>query len=123
MDADALADELRSYGVSVESIAVEEGTVGVTYLTAFPGETVPKREVGRACNALIDLADEGRWEPQPVEATVVRAPGDVLGWWSLDPAWIDRIVADDLTETEFSTRVVETITHPAPDDGSEGDDR
>ncbi|WP_280537614.1 hypothetical protein [Halopenitus sp. POP-27] len=122
MDADALADELRSFGVSVESLSLTAGTVDVTYLTAFPGETVTKREIGRACNALIDLAEQGRWNPQPVEATVIRAPGDVLGWWSVDPAWIDDLVAEELTETEFSTRVLETVVHDVDADAGDGPD-
>ncbi|MFC6613385.1 hypothetical protein ACFQAS_13390 [Halopenitus salinus] len=111
MDADALAAELRSYGISVEDLSVDEDALRVTYMTAFPGDTVHHPEIGRACNALIDLQEADRWEPTRVEATVERAPGDVLGRWHVEPEWFERLASYELSETEFSTRVVETIDH------------
>jgi hypothetical protein len=111
MDADALAAELRSYGISVEDLSVDEDALRVTYMTAFPGDTVHHPEIGRACNALIDLQEADRWEPTRVEATVERAPGDVLGRWHVEPEWFERLASYELSETEFSTRVLETIDH------------
>ena len=101
---------LRSYGISVESI--ETGNpLDVTYMTAFPGREVHRREIGRALNALIDRAEAGAWDPVRVEATVVRAPGDPLGTWAAESDWFEALLADELTETAFSTRVLETLTH------------
>ncbi|MFA9517608.1 hypothetical protein ACERIT_10390 [Halopenitus sp. H-Gu1] len=111
MDADALTEELRSYGISVESLSTDDEVLEMTYMTAFPGETVHHPEIGRACNALIELIEDGRWEPTRVEATVERAPGDVLGRWHVEPAWFEQLVDYELSETEFSTRVLETIDH------------
>lgn len=111
---------LRSYGVSVESI--DEGDpLDLTYMTAFPGREVHRREVGRALNALIDRAEAGAWEPVRVKATVVRAPGDPLGTWAVEPDWFESLLADELTETAFSTRVLETLTHVDDGSGSTGD--
>ncbi|MFC5133287.1 MULTISPECIES: hypothetical protein [Haloferacaceae] len=116
---------LRSYGVSVESIDAGD-PLEVTYMTAFPGREVHRREIGRALNALIDRAESDAWEPVRVEATVIRAPGDPLGTWAAEPAWFEGLLADELTETEFSTRVLETLTHvdgdeSSVDDGDESD--
>jgi hypothetical protein len=108
---------LRSYGVSVESI--DDGDpLQLTYMTAFPGREVHRREIGRALNALIDRAEAGAWEPVRVEATVVRSPGDPLGTWAAEPEWFEALLADEVTETAFSTRVLQTVTHA---DGNTGD--
>ncbi len=117
--------ELRSYGISIERIAyvdpesdeeddpADEDTpteqLEVAYITAFPGTDINHKEMGRACNALIELAEEGTWTPQPVTATVLRADDDQLGTWRIDPAWIEGLLAYDLSETEFSARVVDSI--------------
>lgn len=105
---------LRSYGVSVESI--DDGDpLRITYMTAFPGREVHRREIGRALNALIDRAEAGAWEPVRVEATVVRSPGDPLGTWAAEPEWFEALIADEVTETAFSTRVLQTVTHADSD--------
>ncbi len=101
---------LRSYGISVESIDDGE-PLELTYMTAFPGREVHRREVGRALNALIDRAEVGTWEPVRVEATVVRSPGDTLGTWAAEGEWFEALIDDELTETEFSTRVLRTLEH------------
>ena len=108
-DIAGLEGELRSNGISVESVSEGE-TVELTYLTAFPGAEVSHREVGRACNVFIDQADDGDWKPRPVEATVVRADDDVQGTWRVDPEWVTGLLEYRLSETEFSTRVVNTVT-------------
>ena len=105
---------LRSYGISVESIDGGE-PLEVTYMTAFPGREVHRREVGRALNALLDRAEAGAWSPVRVEVTVVRSPGDVLGTWRADGEWFEALIDDELTETEFSTRVLRTLEHVEPE--------
>lgn len=108
-DISGLEGELRSNGISVESLSKGE-TVELTYLTAFPGDQVNHQEMGRACNVFIDRADEGEWEPKPVEATVLRADDDVEGTWRIDPEWITGLLEYRLSETEFSTRVLNTLS-------------
>ncbi|GAB6879909.1 hypothetical protein JCM17823_21830 [Halorubrum gandharaense] len=108
--ADRVEATLRSYGVSVESLDGGD-PLKLTYMTAFPGRSVHKREIGRALNALLDRADAGAWEPVRVEATVVRTPGDELGYWHAEGEWFEALSAGELTETEFSTRVLATLEH------------
>lgn len=102
--------ELRSYGINVESID-EADPLDLTYMTAFPGREVHHGEIGRALNALIDRAEDDEWDPVRVEATVVRSPGDVLGTWHADAEWFEALLDYEITETEFSTRVLETLIH------------
>jgi len=101
---------LRSYGISVESVG-EGDPLDLTYMTAFPGREVHHGEIGRALNALIDRAEADAWDPVRVEATVVRSPGDVLGTWHAEATWFEALIAYEISETEFSTRVLETLTH------------
>lgn len=108
-DVTGLEAELRANGISVESLD-PDGTVEVTYMTAFPGERVEHGEIGRACNALLDAARADEWEPTRVEATVVRSPGDVLGTWHVEGEWFAALLDGEMTETEFSTRVLDTLS-------------
>ena len=106
---------LRSYGISVE--AIDGGDpLDLTYMTAFPGREVHHPEIGRALNALIDRADADEWDPVRVEATVMRSPGDVLGTWHAEAEWFEALASYELSETEFSSRVLETLSH---DDSAE----
>ncbi|WP_418285869.1 hypothetical protein [Halorubrum sp. DTA46] len=112
---------LRSYGISVESI--DRGDpLAITYMTAFPGREVHHGEIGRALNALIDRAEEDAWDPVRVEGTVVRSPGDVLGTWHAEAAWFDQLIGYGISETEFSSRVLDTLTHVS-DEGENDTDR
>ncbi|GAA0716032.1 hypothetical protein J2744_001824 [Halorubrum trapanicum] len=101
---------LRSYGVSVESI--DRGDpLELTYMTAFPGRKIHRGEIGRALNALIDRAEADEWDPVRVEGTVVRSPGDVLGTWRVEAEWFEALIGYEISETEFSSRVLDTVTH------------
>jgi len=112
---------LRSYGISVEKIDGGD-PLDLTYMTAFPGREVHRGEIGRTLNALIDEAEADEWEPVRVEATVVRAPGDVLGTWRAEPEWFEALAAYEISETEFSTRVLETLSHADETAEADGDD-
>ena len=111
---------LRSYGISVE--AIDGGDpLELTYMTAFPGREVHHPEIGRALNALIDRADADEWDPVRVEATVVRSPGDVLGTWHAEAEWFEALASYEISETEFSTRVLETLSHADDSAETEGE--
>lgn len=117
-DITGLEAELRSNGISVEDVVATE-QVDVTYLTAFPAETIERGEIGRVCNTFIDLLREGRWDPTTVTATSIRAPGDVQARWHADADWFRDLVDGELSEVEFSSRVLETITYPDTDEGEQ----
>jgi hypothetical protein len=133
LDATALEEHLRTYGVDVQSLAIEHGesegegergegrTLELTYMTAFPGRTVHHAEMGRALNALVDLArngdgDEdgngdvdGQWEPYRLEATVERSPGDVLGTWHARREWFEDYLSYRIDDEALSARVLDTL--------------
>ncbi|WP_430503565.1 hypothetical protein [Haloparvum sp. PAK95] len=117
-DAATLEAELRSYGISVEQLSVDDGEIDLEYMTAFPADRVHDGEIGRACNTLIDMIEADECEPMRVDATVVRSPGDVLGHWHAEAEWFEQLTNYAISETEFSTRVLETVRHET--DGGEG---
>jgi hypothetical protein len=110
-DVTGVEAELRSSGISVERVDRGE-TVELVYMTAFPGPTVHHMEMGRALNVFIDLAEDGRWEPKPVEATVVRSEDDVQGTWRAEPEWFEGLLDYRLSEEDFSERVLATLSEP-----------
>ncbi|RLM66952.1 hypothetical protein DVK05_06900 [Halorubrum sp. Atlit-8R] len=116
-----LEPELRSYGVSVESIDGGD-PLELTYMTAFPGREVHRGEIGRALNALIDEAEADEWDPVRVEGTVVRSPGDVLGTWHAEAEWFEALIGYEISETEFSSRVLETLSHESGDEAEGSSD-
>lgn len=110
-DMTGLEAELRSSGISVERVDRGE-TVELVYMTAFPGLTVNHQEMGRALNVFIDLAEDDEWEPQLIEATVVRSDEDVQGTWHAEPEWFDGLLDYRLSEEDFSERVLSTLSEP-----------
>lgn len=113
-----LEGDLRTNGIDVESIDAGE-PLELIYTTSFPGERVEHGEIGRVCNTLIDRAEDGRWDPVRVEATVVRFAGDVQGTWHADAEWFEGLLSYRLSEEDFSERVLDTLTH-AVDEETEG---
>lgn len=109
-DMTDLEAELRSNGISVESVDGDE-TVQLVYLTSFPGPTVHHMEMGRALNVFIDLAEDDEWKPATVEATVLRSDDDVQGTWRAEPEWFTGLMEYRLSEEDFSERVIETVTN------------
>lgn len=105
-----LDGELRSNGISVESVDTAGETVDLIYLTAFPDVSVNHQEMGRALRTFIDAAEHDEWEPKRVEATVLRHEGDVQGTWYAEGEWFRQYLEYDISGEEFSARVIETLS-------------
>ncbi|MDX1744796.1 MAG: hypothetical protein R3324_02565, partial [Halobacteriales archaeon] len=69
----------------------------------------PHRELGRVINMFRELHPDG-WEGAAIEATVTDFDGDEKGTWHVDQAWLAALESGDLSEVEFSERVVETLS-------------
>lgn len=101
--------ELRSNGISVESLDEGGETVELTYLTAFPGEDVNHMEVGRALRTFVGRVEAGEWEPKRVDATVLRADDDVQGTWHAEAEWFRKYDRYELSDEDFSELVLDTL--------------
>jgi hypothetical protein len=101
---------LVSHGVYVDEVAVEAGTYRLTYesVAADDAHAIPHREVGRVINVFRDLHPDD-WEGADIEATVTDLDGAKLGEWHVRQEWLGKLHEGDLSEGEFSQRVIGTI--------------
>lgn len=102
---EVLTNRLMSHGVYVQEVSAGDD-LSLTYESVAPGDGVPHDEVGSVLRTLLDVTD-GTWSGD-VAATVLDDDGDVRGTWRAEAAWFERL-HDDLTEVEFSGRVLDTI--------------
>lgn len=111
--------DLRSNGISVESLRVGEDRVTVEYLTAFPDVHVNHAEMGRVLTTFIDRAEAGEWDPVRVEAVALRHEGDVQGTWHAEAEWFRRYLDYELNDEDFTELVLETLDESPEGDGRE----
>ena len=101
---------LTSHGVYVDEVEEGESHYTVTYESvAVDSEgIVPHREVGRVINVFRDLHPDD-WTGAEIEAKVTDLDGDPLGTWHVEAEWLDRLHNGELSEVDFSEKVIETI--------------
>lgn len=111
--ASRIESRLMSHGVYVDEVTEEGDGYRLTYesVAADGAGAVPHQEVGRVINVFRDLHDDG-WEGTDIEATVTDLEGDELGEWHVEQEWIDALHNGDISEVEFSQRVIGTIETP-----------
>lgn len=109
LDADQLAARLTSHGVYVTDADLDDETVALTYESIAADESggVPHREAGRVINVVRDLLDDGT--TVGLEAQVLDLDGEERGTWRMDADWLEALETGDLSEVEFSGKVVESI--------------
>ncbi|SDQ61562.1 hypothetical protein [Natronobacterium texcoconense] len=113
----ALENRLMSHGIYVndcspegDDASVDDGTdLELEYETVAEAPVVTSDEVGAVVRTLLAVAEERNWTPGRLEATSLSTDGEVRGRWHVEAAWFDRLSAD-LSEVEFSQRVLETVS-------------
>jgi len=106
--AERIENRLMSHGVYVRDLDSGDDRLDVTYETVHAEESVPHTDIGRVINLLREFRDEG-WDPVAVHGTATDLEGEELGTWHAEAAWFHDLAADEITETEFSQRVLDTI--------------
>ncbi|QZX99976.1 hypothetical protein [Halobaculum rubrum] len=115
-DESALARELRADGIDVADVRLSPERVAVAYTTTLPAERPAHGEMGRVCNTVIDLVEDGDLEPLRVDATSLRFENDVQATWHVEAEWLDELTGYRISEEEFSARVLDTVeTDPEVD--------
>lgn len=115
MSDDALAtrleNRLMSHGVYVDRFeATDDGGYAIEYESLYADEgVIPHREVGRVINVFLDLHDDD-WTGADIEAVVTDSAGESGGSWHVDREWVAALNAGALSETEFSAKVIETLS-------------
>lgn len=109
IDADQLEARLTSHGVYVTSLDAETNHLTITYESVTGGQTgaVPHREVGRVINVVRDLTES----PVEIRGTVTDLDDEPIGDWHAEADWLRALEDGDLSEVDFSQRVLETIDH------------
>ncbi len=107
--AETLENRLMGQGIYLTDWDREGSVVDLEYETVADVPSVTSHEVGVVVRTVLEIADEREeWTPVTLEATSKTTDGDVRGTWHVDADWFDRLY-DDLSEIEFSQRVLETV--------------
>lgn len=103
---------LTSHGIYVDELRRTEKTYEITYESASVDteDVISHREVGRVINVFRELHDEG-WQGKTISAEVLDFDGVTRGHWETKQEWLDNLHNGDLTEVEFSQKVIETIEY------------
>jgi hypothetical protein len=114
MDEDrrfALESRLTNNGCYLQSITVEGDTYAMTYQSVAADQhgEVPHQQVGDIVNVFRELFDHEDWPVRGVDATVTDLDDDQMGTWHAEAAWFEALEAGDMTEVEFSRRLVATL--------------
>jgi len=121
MDATELESRLDSRlmtrGLYLTSFARDEDGLHLAYETTAPGDGVPHREVGKVLTLLRDAREEG-WTVETVHGTVCDLDGETRGTWRAEGDWLRALVEEDISEVEFSGRVLDTIEETPPRSGT-----
>lgn len=108
--ATRLENRLMSHGIYVTEFEATEDGYALEYESLYADEgVIPHREVGRVINVVLDLHDDD-WTGVDIEAVVTDLDGDPQGSWHVERAWLEALNAGELSETDFSARVIETLT-------------
>jgi hypothetical protein len=112
--AERLEQRLMSHGIYVTNYTYHDGALHIGYETTTPGDGVPKNEIGRLLNVLLDAREDG-WEPTDVHAWVYDIGDDEdedaepRGHWEAREGWMHALEAGHISETDFSTLVLSTV--------------
>lgn len=107
-----IESRLTSHGVYVDDVTETADGFEITYesVAVDSEEILPHREVGRVINVFRDLHDDD-WEGANISAVVTDFDENKFGEWEAKQEWFDALHNGDLTEVEFSEKVIETIEH------------
>ncbi|ELY94394.1 hypothetical protein C483_03005 [Natrialba hulunbeirensis JCM 10989] len=104
-------------GKDTETHAVKDALSGdeqpapieLEYETVSEAPGVTSNEVGAVLRSLLAVAEEHEWQPGRLEALSLTTDGDRRGSWHVEAAWFEGL-SDELSQVEFSQRVLETIS-------------
>ena len=120
IDGEQLEARLTSHGVYITTLERDEGTLDIEYESIDAGRIgeIPHQEMGRVINVYRDLAAEEEYTEADyarIEATVTGLEGELVGTWHAEADWLRELAAEECTEVEFSSRVLDTIDHDVRD--------
>ncbi|TYL38676.1 hypothetical protein CV102_09160 [Natronococcus pandeyae] len=122
----ALENRLMSNGIYVTDVAwldddpaaddlPRDGTgLTLTYETVSESAAVTSDEVSAVVRTLLSVAEEREWTPGRLEVTSRTTDGALRGRWHVEEEWFAGL-GTELSEIEFSQRVLETVDNVSVD--------
>jgi hypothetical protein len=116
LDTEQFEARLTSHGVYVSALDREDGAIDIEYESIDAGRIgeVPHQEMGRVINVYREMVDE----PADIDALVTDLDDEPVGAWYVEAGWLDALEAGQLSEVDFSGRVLDTIDHDVGEDVS-----
>lgn len=107
--ATRLESRLMSHGIYVTEFEATEGGYTLEYESLYADEgVIPHREVGRVINVFLDLHPDD-WSGADIDAVVTNLEGEPEGSWRVEADWVAAMTDGELSETDFSQRVIATL--------------
>jgi hypothetical protein len=103
----AFESHLREWFVDVDSLAVEDGRVRLTYVT----KTTRSHELAAGIETVVVSfiqAYTDDWGVEGLDAEVVEPSGDVMGYWRTESRWVEPVVEGHETRTALLERTLDT---------------
>ncbi|NKE37004.1 hypothetical protein GWG54_14475 [Natronococcus sp. JC468] len=116
----ALENRLMSNGIYVTDVSWPGGdeapadgaAIDLEYETVAEAPVVTTDEVSAVVRMLLAVAEERGWTPGRLEATSLSTDGELRGDWHVEADWFAGLGVE-LSEVEFSQRVLETVSRPS----------
>ena len=107
--ATRLESRLMSHGIYVTEFESTADGYRLEYESLYADEgVIPHREVGRVINVFRDLHGDD-WTGADIDAVVTDLEGEPQGSWRVERDWLAAMNAGELSETDFSAKVIETL--------------
>lgn len=107
----ALESRLTNHGCYLQTVAVEGNAYRFTYQSAAADQhaEIPHQQIGDIVNDFRELFDQHNWPVRSLEVTVTNFDGELMGEWHADVDWFAALDSAEMTEVEFSQRVLDSL--------------
>ncbi|EMA22551.1 hypothetical protein [Haloarcula argentinensis] len=103
----AFESHLRKWFVDIDSLAVEDSRVRLTYVT----KSTRGHELAAGIETVVVSfiqAYTDDWGVEGLDAEVIEPSGDVMGYWRTESRWVEPVVEGHETRTALLERTLDT---------------
>jgi len=103
----AFESNLRKWFVDIDSLAVEDSRVRLTYVT----KSTRSHELAAGIETVVVSfiqAYTDDWGVDGLDAEVIEPSGDVMGYWRTESRWVEPVVEGHETRTALLERTLDT---------------
>ncbi|KAA9399171.1 hypothetical protein Har1130_13280 [Haloarcula sp. CBA1130] len=103
----AFESNLRKWFVDIDSLAVEDSRIRLTYVT----KSTRSHELAAGIETVVVSfiqAYTDDWEVDGLDAEVIEPSGEVMGYWRTESRWIEPVVEGHETRTALLERTLDT---------------